>query len=442
MKRLAIVALAAFMMTLGGNVSKAQSKFGPDSAECIKYLSYYSEYYKQKNYDDALPNWRKAYQICPPQARQSIFIDGTVLVRRQINKAVSNKALRASLIDTLLTLHETRAQYYPKYAVTALNNKGTDINNYFKGDSRKIYDGTENIISRIGSETKASLLLFNLNAAIELFQNDELDAEKVISTYQRNKALVEATKPANDADKENLDKVKADIEGLFITSKVASCENLIALFTPRFEENPDDLDLATNIVKMMSSTEDCIDNDLYLAAVTSMHRNAPSAQSAYFLYRLNAARGNKSEAVSYMEETLAATDLDAATLAGYNYEFATYCVKNGMPSKGYAAAQRALDLDSSYAGKAYFLMGTIWGSTSCGGDEIARRSPYWVACDYMQKARAADPSLAEECGRMIGQYSVYFPKTEDAFMYDLTNGQSYTVSCGGMRAVTTVRTQK
>jgi len=27
-------------------------------------------------------------------------------------------------------------------------------------------------------------------------------------------------------------------------------------------------------------------------------------------------------------------------------------------------------------------------------------------------------------------------------MYDITDGQSYTVSCGGMRATTTVRTQK
>lgn len=442
MKRMAVLALVAVMMVLGNGVVRAQGKYGADSAECIKYLSYYTEYYKQKNYDEALPHWRKAYKICPPQARQGIFVDGTTLIRRQINKAVANKAYRAALIDTLMTLHDTRAEYYPKYAVTALNNKGTDINNYYNGDSRKIYDGLEDIIGKLGTKTKGSLLLFDLNAAISLFQNDEIDAENVISVYQRNIALLDQDVPANDAERETNAKIKSDMEGLFIGSKVASCENLIALFTPRYEANPDDLELVTNIVKMMSSTEDCIDNDLYLKAVTSMHKLNPSAQSAYFLYRLNAARDNKEEAVRYMEEALASTDLDQATLAGYNYEFATFCVKNSMPSKGFAAAQKALELDSSYTGKSYFLMGTIWGSVTCGGDEIARRSPYWVACDYMQRAKNADPSLAEECNRMIGQYSIYFPKTEDAFMYDLTNGQSYTVSCGGMRAVTTVRTQK
>lgn len=442
MKRLVVLAFAAMAMVLGGHVMSAQGKYGADSAECIKYLSYYTEYYKQKNYDEALPHWRKAYKICPPQARQGIFVDGTTLVRRQINKTVADKAYRNALIDTLMTLHDTRAQYYPKYAVTALNNKGTDICNYYKGDNKRIFEGTGEIITKLGDQTKASTLLFNLNSAIELFQEDELNAEDVINTYQRNIGLLDAGSANTEAEKENIAKVRADMEGLFIGSKVASCDNLIALFTPRYEAAPEDLDLVTNIVKMMSSTEDCIDNDLYLKAVTSMHKLNPSAQSAYFLYRLNAARGNNETAVQYMQEALASTDLDTPTLAGYNYEFATFCVKNGMASRGFSAAQKAAELDASYTGKSYFLMGTIWGSTTCGGDEIARRSPYWVACDYMQKAKAADPSLAEECNRMIGQYSIYFPKTEDAFMYDLTNGQSYTVSCGGLRAVTTVRTQK
>ncbi len=43
---------------------------------------------------------------------------------------------------------------------------------------------------------------------------------------------------------------------------------------------------------------------------------------------------------------------------------------------------------------------------------------------------------------MIAQFSRYFPATADAFMYDVRDGQSYTVSCNGLRATTTVRTQK
>ena len=60
----------------------------------------------------------------------------------------------------------------------------------------------------------------------------------------------------------------------------------------------------------------------------------------------------------------------------------------------------------------------------------------------MNKAKNADPSLAESANTFISEYSKYFPKAEEAFMYDVTNGQSYTVVCGGMRATTTVRTVK
>jgi hypothetical protein len=60
----------------------------------------------------------------------------------------------------------------------------------------------------------------------------------------------------------------------------------------------------------------------------------------------------------------------------------------------------------------------------------------------MQKAKNADPALAEDADRMISQYRAYFPQTAEAFMYNITDGESYTVACNGMRAVTTVRTQK
>ena len=80
----------------------------------------------------------------------------------------------------------------------------------------------------------------------------------------------------------------------------------------------------------------------------------------------------------------------ADTDAGYWYNFATYCFKNGHNAKAYAAAQEAVDLSDIYDGKAYWLMGNIWAAVSCGGDDVARRSKYWVATDFMNKAKAAD----------------------------------------------------
>ncbi len=442
MKKLSLVIAAMVALFLSGSNASAQGKYGADSAECIKYLSYYKEYFKQKNYDESLPSWRKAYQICPPTASQNLLIDGTTLLRRLVTKNAKNAEYKAALLDSLLAIHDIRAQYYPKYKITSLNNKAVDVSNYLKDDSARAYEIYSSVIKENGKETKPTVYIFAFNSALELYQDGKMNAGDLIGLYEDYMELIEGTKPAKESDKEQLASVKTDLESLFISSKVASCSDLIALFTPRYEANPADDALVSNIVKIMSITEDCTDNDLYLKAVTSMHMNNPSYNSAYFLYRVNASRGLKDDAVKYLEEAIAYPDCEETKKGEYNYELATYCYKNGMPAKAFAAAQLAATQNTEYTGKAYFLIANIWGSTVCGGDEIAKRSPYWVAVDYLQKAKNADPSLAEEASKLISTYAAYYPQTAEAFMYDVTDGQSYTVSCGGMRATTVVRTQK
>ena len=437
MKRLILVLLAVTAV-FGGNKVSAQGKYGADSAECIKYLSYYTEYYKQKNYDSALPNWRKAYSLCPPTASQNMFIHGTSLITRVIGRT-SNAEYRNALIDTLLTLQDTRLQYYPAKKVDILNNKGQYIINYKGNDAEFLHESLDDIVEELGGKAKASILIYDLQSAIDLYRNEKLDADKVIEVYETVIGCAEQAPDDTDEAAEAKSKLIGDIQGLFADSKVASCENLVEIFTPRFEENPNDISLVTNIVKLMNSA-DCLSEDLYLKAVTSMHKNDPGYKSAYFLYKLHSSKKNVDEAVKYLEEALSMEGSTAEERAAYYYELANYCLNNGKKAKAYDAARKAADLGHGFTGKAYFLMGTIWGSTSCGGNEITSRAHYWVAVDYLQKAKAADPTLTEDANRLIGSYSAYYPQTAEAFMYNLTNGQSYTVSCGGMTATTTVRT--
>jgi tetratricopeptide (TPR) repeat protein len=443
MKKVFLAALSLTMMLSGAKLfAQDMSKYGPNADECVKYLSYYTEYYKQKNYDDAVPNWRQAYKICPPTCSQNLLIHGSDLISRLIAKNAKNTIMVEGLIDTLMTLQDQRAEFYPKYAATALNNKANYATKFIKNDNKRVYDIYEGVIESLGDKTKASVLFNDFKTAVELYGEGGIGTEQVLDIYQRNLEMLNAITPSSDVEKKQIDDFRTNIENLFISSKVASCEDLLALFGPRYEANPNDLALATNIVKMLSLAEDCNDNELFLNAVTTMYTLDPSADAAYYLYKLHAARGNVANAVNYLQEAIEKDESDVKQDAAYLYELAVYSFKNGRSASAFEAASKVPSMDESLAGKAYLLIGTIWGSTSCGGDEIARRAPYWVACDYMNKAKAADPSLTEEANRYIGQYSRYFPQAAEAFMYDVTNGQSYTVACGGMRATTTVRTTK
>ena len=440
MKKVLLILLAVLIGGSGATLS-AQGKYGADSANCIKYLSYYKEYYKQKNYDDALPNWRKAYSICPPTANQNMLIDGTTLIRRLISKNAKNAIYKEALVDSLLKIHDLRAEYYPKYAVTALNNKGLDLVNYVKDDDKALFEGISDIVGRNGLQTKPSLYIFQLQSAVELYKAGIMDEEKVIDVYEKAVANLENTPCKTDKEKEDLANVTETVENIFIQSKVASVESLVALFTPRLEAAMDDLALSKAIVNMLSKTEGGVDTDLFLQAVNNMHRLEPSYQSAYFLFKLYSSKGNADEAVKYMEDAIEYPESDDKVDASYYYELATYCYKNGLSSKAFASAKKAAEMDETLAGKSYMLIGTIWGSQVCKGNEIESRAPYWVAVDYMVKAKNADSSLAEEANSMIAQYAKYYPQKSEAFMYNVLDGQSYTVNCGGMTAVTTVRTQ-
>ena len=442
MKKIVLLISIAAMALFSSSTLSAQGKFGPDSAECIKYLSYYTEYYKQKNYDSALPNWRQAYKLCPPTSRYSLLSDGTTLLKRVLQANSKNPIYREALVDSIMKIYDERIQYWPKYATSSLNNKALDMYNFMKDEPETLYEGLTNAIAELGTDARTNLFLFQMNTAVDLYKDGKLDPEAVIAAYEKAVETINAMTPKNDVEKRSNDKTVSDIESLFITSQVASCDNLIALFTPRYEADPQNLDLAKNIVKMMGITEGCTDNDLFLNAVTVMHTQEPSHLSAYNLYKLYAGRADVDNAIKYMTEAIENAESDAVADGGYQYELAAFCYKNGQNVKAEAAAKAALELDPSLSGKAYMLLGTIWGSLTCSGNDVEQRAKYWVAVDYMNKAKAADETLTEDVNNMIKQYSSYYPQTAEAFMYDVTDGQSYTVSCGGLRATTTVRTQK
>ena len=443
MKKVAIFLFSAALMVMGADVLSAQGKYGADSAECIKYLSYYQEYFKQKNYDEAIPHWRKAFKLCPPTANQTMLINGAVMYRNLIKENFQNDVYRDALIDTLVTIDETRAVNYPKYAVTAYNNLGLDMINYVKNDNKRLYEGLSRIVEINKDKTVPNIFLFQFNAAIALYEAGQLGTEDILNVYDQSMGYLEGLVAANPSN-ETYSKISSAIEDLFITSNVASCDALIELFTPRLAASPDDLALASNIVRMLSTAEECTDNDLFVQAATTMHRLDPSHKSAYFLYRIYSLRGDVDNAEKMMQEAIDAEDSDSEQDAEYYFELATFCYKNSRSVDSYNYVLKCIDADTdkNLNAKCYMLAGTIWGSTVCKGNEIEVRAPYWVAVDYMNRAKAADPSLAEECNNYISQYRTYYPTTGDAFMYDLTDGQSYTVSCNGMTATTTVRTQQ
>ena len=430
-------ALAMFAAVNAGAQQKNRFGDGPDSTNCKLYLDYYQNYYKQNNLDAAFPNWRKALQYCPPTASQNMVgAHGSKLLTRQISKSYKDKEAMKGLVDTLLLLQDLKVQYFPKLKTSALNAKGQYMVKYRGKEKEYLNKELLAIMDELEEKTHTQILFNALESSIDLFKNGSKDAEEVLEVYEKVIDCIENAPAKDSAALAENNKAKSDMEAIFAQSNVASCEDIIRIFTPKMEEDPNNISLAGNVVKLMNATDGCFTNDLYMRAVTTLHNNAPTAKTAFGLYRLNAAADNSDKAIAYLEEAISRCE-DNETAAKYNYELAVYCYQNSARAKAYAAAGKAAALGYGYTGKAYLLMGNIWKSTSCGGTEITRYGHYWAAQDFYSMARNADPSLASEIS--AASSGIGYPSAADAFMYGYSNGQSITVSCGGISKSTTVR---
>ena len=432
--KLLIVAVAAFALTLTASAQKPNL-----SNDCIKYMSYYQQDYKAKDYDRALPSWRAALSACPPNASQNLYIHGTTMMTRRL-KEIKDPALREQVVDTILMLQDLRAENYPAKRVDILNNKGTYLVNYRKNRPGEIVVPLAEITRELGGKTNNTILVNLFSSSVALLNEGKVTPDAVADTYELVSDAMDAKRSTDPAEIEDNNKARSVVGQMLSDSGLATCERLVESYTPRFNADPNNATLAAGIIRMMNLTEDCAGTDLYFRAVTTLHRLDPSHRSAYALYRMNAAKGNKDEALEYLKEASEAADAPSEQRAGYLYELALNCYKNHQRAAAIDAALKAAETDSSYEGRTNIVLGNLWSSAPADG-ELNKYARYWVAYDYYMKAKAADPSLTEEADKLAAGVRRYFPEASEIFMFDMAKGDSYRASAGGMSALTTVKTK-
>jgi len=439
MKKVRIL-LISTILSLVAVSGFAQGALAGASEECRMSLSFYNDWMKQNNYAEAAPLWREAFRLCPPGVRQGLYQDGQTLFRYFIEKNKDNPGLKNALLDSLLMMYDLRIQYFPSHAASAAEFKVQDMTMYMSDKTEKLYEAANRAIEIAGEKTDPWLLILAMQKMSEMYSKEMVSAEDVMNTYTRVTKIIDAQIAAK---RPKADPAKKDIDNLFATSGIASCANIVELFTPRFRENPTDKGLVSTIVSLLSQAE-CFTEDLFLETVEALYKMEPT-NYIYIrnLYRLYDAKGDHVNAIKMLQ---AAIDSDQSndeedanmlvTLANF------YLTKMENLGKAIETAKQAIQKSSTVAGRANLIIGVSWGSLRCTGNDIEIRAKYWVAVDYLIRARNADSSIAEEANRYISSYSQYFPAQEDAFMYDIIDGASYTVSCSGLRETTTVRTRK
>jgi tetratricopeptide (TPR) repeat protein len=449
--------------TLASLTAFAQDEKYGDTEEqqiaCKEGLSVYKSYKKQKNYDEAYIQWRKACEVCPEDASEGLYADGTTFISRQLRQVDETDARHAVLVDSLLYLHDKRMELYPSTKRSPnnrceiLGRKASDYYKYFGDNHQEANAMFKESLDCLGAESSITTLYQYYTSSFYTLTRS-LKGDSLAQTQMRAQMLtdyltlmeyvdegVARAEAAGDAkDVENYEKAKGNIETVFVA--IADCGDMVPVLAASVEANPDDLDLKTKVLRLLNKKE-CTDNDLFLPVATAVYAVEPSAPAAYAIGIGFAKNSQLDSSFAYME--------DAVNRCGDCSDKTTYLLKTGqiasalgrsITAKQYA--RQVLDLDGDNA-DAYMLIGdAIAGSSSaCDDGALGARSVYWVASDYYARASRLDAEVADLAGRKMANMAKQFPTVDDIFTYGKTAGGSFTVGnkpgCPCSGETTTIR---
>ena len=436
-----VLALGMILIT-SGLLAQNQGKFGSDPDACTRNYSIYKEFYKQKNYKDALPAWNETIEICP-KFNRGVWSDGEKMFKYRIDNC-EDQVKKEELIDSLLWIYDRRIEYFgtdPRYPEGyILGNKGIAILKYRKGEVQAGYDNLAKSIELQKTNSYAPILLTYMQSSRQLFIDGFIDAEKVLQDYETVMEVIDEVLAKKPNDPEYI-KARDNIEIHFTKSGAADCEALTNLYTPKLEEFKSDAEWLRKITSQLRKAG-CSDGQLFSDAAEALFVIDPDAVAARNLAAMFLNQEDYEQAGAYLQKAI---DLgqESEELADMYYELALLKFNQFKEyQESRALARKAIEVRPNW-GNPYLLIGQIYiaAREQVFSDAFDRSTVFWAAVDQFIKAKTMDPEVASKANELINQYSKHFPNNEVVFFHTLKEGDQYTVG-GWINENTTVRSSK
>lgn len=416
-------------------------KYGPDREtreECLKQTSFYQEFYKQKNYKDAKVGWAIAYNICP-KSSQNLYIRGIKMIKMDLD-AAQDPTVKKQLLDSLLKVYNKRITYFGRRGYN-LQQMGIDLLGYDperkEEVSAMLSESLE--LQKTEFDPLAIPVLMQINA--QLFAEKKRTAQDIIELYSvlSENLNQQALEAKSTEDKDKIKALSEQLDAQFTSLGVANCDDLVAIYEPKLDARPNDLDLAKIICNQLAAIR-CTDHELYTRAAIVVFNTEPTTMLGLDLARGYAAKHMNTEAEDYFKRSIV-LESDSIRRSQMLLEYASFISSNlGNKPQARSIAYESLRYNPNQ-GYAYMLIASIYAETrNCGASKIENASVYWAAVDKYQQAKNVDPALAQACNKQIAYLSQLFPLTEEVFFQDLQKGDSFTVPCW-INEKTTIRTR-
>lgn len=417
---------------MGHYLQDTDQRYGEDSVQCVRNWSLYAEYHRQRNFEMAWEPWKYMFESCP-RATRNIYLHGAAMAQHFYNQETDPER-RDAWVDTLMMIYDRRIEHFGDEGYV-LGRKAARLYQLRPNDVQDLYEMSERSIELQGMGSEAPVLIINFQSVIRLVEAGLLDPATIIEGFDRATDIIDYNLEHNPEDERFFVPAKNNIRSLF--EPYATCEALTQVYGPRFEENPDDVELLEHIAEMLDNAG-CTNEDLYFHTSERLHEINPGAESAFLMGRLENTRENFESAIRYFQE---AAELYAEEDPELHQDriFRSYWLMaeisyrqlRRMPQARRFArlAHEAMPND----GRPLILIGEMYAASAaeCGDDDFTKKTAYWPAVDKFNQAASAaeDESVRERALQMANTWRQYFPNGEDIFFHGYSEGDSYTVEC-------------
>ncbi len=407
-------------------------RYGEDSVQCVRNWSLYAEYYRQRNYEMAWEPWKYMFGDCP-KATINIYIHGVNMIKYFYNNETDPNR-RDAWVDTLMMVYDRRIEMFGEEG-RVLGRKAADLYQLRPTDVQELYELSERSIELEGMNAGADVLLINFQSVIRLADAALLEPDAIIEAFDRATDIIEYNLEHNPEDARFYNPAKNNIRSMF--EPYATCESLTQVFRPRFEADPENIELLERVTEMLDNAG-CTNEELFFETTLKLHELQPNAESAFLMGRLENNRENYQSAIRFFQQ---AADLYTEDNASRHQEriFRSYWLMAEISFRqlrqlpqARTYARQAHEADPT-DGRPLILIGEMYAASAseCGDDDVTKKAAFWVAVDKFNEARnvAQDEVVRERAGQLTETYKLYFPNNEEIFFHGYTEGETYRVEC-------------
>ena len=413
--------ITIYIIILSSLALSAQSKYGKDEQACKENVSVFREYCKQKNYEDALNPWRWAYTNCPA-SYATIYKNGPKIIKAQIKKYPENKN---EYIDTLMMIFDQRIKYGFGKEGYILGLKGYELFFVDKNRAEEAYQILKTSINMDNNTSSVQAVYAYMKAIIHLQKKGIKSKEDVLSAYSVVSEIVDYNIKNQSKTTKNFIKYSEKIEDMF--TPYANCEDIISLYSEKFQTSKEDIDLLKRIEKILTEKE-CVKNQLYLDLLSILNDLDESYDYQIKLASALFANGYFLKSSNIYNKILQDYDLEENLKAKTLLDYANSLRMEKKYSQAISQTIKALQIKPDL-GEAHLLQGNIYvsGAKSCGND-FEQTTVYWLAVDCFVKAKS-DDKVKDIAVKLINTYSKYFPNKETCFFNGVQSGEKYNIGC-------------